>query len=258
MTTALHFPPINVDITYPSWKNSDSWVNTLESIKNLREGLVNEFSTQLFGQSMREGFCYSEKTGELKYNLEKMLYKAVTEKASEQTKEALSRMGVGALDTNPSTFALTCRYSRDFSDLRLPIQAIFNSMSPELGVTRDFYGKDIISSFFFGKNEMNQNSLTKIFSKADKAFMTNKNDSGLVLASMMSSLLNHVSKLKTDSGENMFPDEVIDGYKKEHKDMFVAGDIINKFTTPKTDQVFLLATQPSIRDHDYNFEFEFM
>lgn len=79
---------------------------------------------------------------------------------------------------------------------------------------------------------INENAISAIFNKAESKYLKNKDDSGIVLAAMMSSLYDHLSSLSSADGEFTYLNEGPTRLRGCHRSMFPAGDVINKLTPP--------------------------
>nr|WP_168371150.1 hypothetical protein [Erwinia sp. Ejp617] len=181
--------------------------------------------------------------GKLQKNKNNLLYSAVTGQASHQTIEALAKRKNGYLDTNTLTWAMTCRYPGAFCVDS--IKKIFNAMPSVLGCAHDNFNGMNSSTFYLGKKSLNEEAVSAIFNKADIIFHANKKDSGLVLASMMSSLCDHLAEMSAADKKFPIPHEVLARLRDSHSSMLLAGDIINKFTPPSSGIIELAETQKS-------------
>ena len=186
-------------------------------------------------QEIKSDFYNDTITGKMKCYRKRVLFRAVTAKASALTRKALFRRESGWLDLQLPRLVLSCYYHADFTK-NIPVRDVFNAMSPELSAahrSRYLQGEQR-SSLIFDKSQWNQKAVEAIFCKASVLFNQNKFDSGLVLAALMSTLLGHLSEMKSKEGCHIFTQELIEKYRNTWSDMFLAGDVINQFSPTVT------------------------
>ncbi|MCU8587346.1 hypothetical protein NYP83_10625 [Erwinia pyrifoliae] len=162
-----------------------------------------------------------------------LLYSAMKEKASPQTVAALANQKNGFTDKEISTWAMTCRYPGVFEVVD-PIKKIFNDMSPQLTVAHGYFDSQHSLTLRLYEQNLNERDISEIFNQADSLFQANKDDAGLVLASKMSALWDHLVELRAADKTFKISHKVLARLRDRYSSMFLAGGTINTVTPPSS------------------------
>lgn len=202
-------------ISYNNLRRTNSCLSTsLISIKDI----VNEVC-----------YCHSGSKGQINRHKDDLLYEAITRRISPETAFAIANRRVYFVGKERTTWTINCRYMGNFYPAN-PVKDILSTISPESGHHHAMFDDTICSTLHF--NLMNKEYIETLFNKADDLFLANKKDSGLLLASIMSSLYEHLAELRSTDRTLRFPPQLLTQYHTPHCLMFRVGNLMNKHTPP--------------------------
>lgn len=201
--------------SYNNLRRTNSYLST--SLISIRD-IVNEVC-----------YCHSGSKGQIKIHKDDLLYNAIIRRISLETAFAIANRRVYFLGKDRTTWAINCRYRGNFSDA-IPVKDILSAISPDAGHHHAMLDGTICSTLHF--DLMNEEYIETLFNKADDLFLAKKEDSGLLMASIMSSLYGHLSGLRSADGTLRFPPQLLTQYHNPHCLMFRVGNLMNKHTPP--------------------------